>query len=324
MSINWGIIGCGKIAHKFIQDFEFVKKGKVVAVAARSQERAKAFADQYAVPKSYGSYEALVNDAEVDVIYIATPHNYHLEHMKLCFNHNKAVLCEKPITVNAKDFEEALGVLKTKDVFLMEAMWTWYLPAVIKAKQWIQEGRIGEVKFLRADFGFKGEMDMESRLFNPDLAAGSLLDIGIYPLSIAEFLIDSEIKSVKSVGYLGRTGIDEYNAISMEYENGVFVQASSTILADTHNDAFIVGTEGMIRIKHFWCTKSAILETRTGTEIFEDDCPSHGYNWETEAVNELLMAGKKESPVVTHAKTMKTMKLMDLIRKEMGLKYPFE
>ncbi len=324
MAVNWGIIGCGKIAHKFIQDFEFVKNGKVVAVAARSKDRAAEFAKSYDVPKNYGSYDALVNDAEIDIVYIATPHNFHLEQMKLCFHHNKAVLCEKPITVNTPDYLEALDLAKSRNLFLMEAMWTWYLPAVIKAKEWIQSGRIGEVKFLRADFGFEGELDMESRLYNPNLAAGALLDIGIYPLAIAAFLIDSELKNVKSAGYLGQTNIDEYNAISLEYENGVFVQASSTILADTHNEAFIIGSEGIIRIPNFWRAKSAILQTKTGKEVFEDSCPSHGYNYETEAVSELFIAGEKESPVISHAKTLQAMKLMDAIRKEIGVKYPFE
>ncbi|KAA3635255.1 MAG: gfo/Idh/MocA family oxidoreductase, partial [Bacteroidetes bacterium] len=169
MTIKWGIIGCGKIAHKFIQDFEFVEQGEVVAVGSRSMDKAREFAAQYNVSNAHGSYEALAGDPEVQAIYIATPHNYHLENMKLCFQHDKAVLCEKPITVNTKELEEALEIARSKDLFLMEAMWTWFLPAVLKAKQWIVEGRIGEVRFLRADCGFKPEFNAESRVYNPNL-----------------------------------------------------------------------------------------------------------------------------------------------------------
>lgn len=324
MIIKWGIIGCGRIAHKFIQDFEFVEKGIVVAVASRSKEKAAEFAGQYDVKKAYGTYESLVADPEVDAIYIATPHNYHLEHMKLCLHHGKNVLCEKPVTVNAYELDEAIALAKERNLFLMEAMWTWYLPAVKKAKEWIDLGRIGTLKFIRADFGFKAQFSAEDRTYNPDLAAGALLDIGIYPLGLAAFLVDSEIKNVQCAGYLGTTGVDEYNAISLEYENGVFVQASSGIVSDLHNDAYIVGTKGYIRIVDFWKAKKVILETPEGMETFEDDCPSHGYNYETEAVNELLLAGKKESPVITLDHSRRSMKLMDAIRKEMGLRYPFE
>ncbi len=324
MTIKWGIIGCGKIAHKFIQDFEYVKQGEVVAVGSRSLEKAREFASQYNVGKAYGSYEELAADEEVQAIYIATPHNYHLENMKLCFQRNKAVLCEKPITVNAKELEEAHEMARSKNIFLMEAMWTWFLPAVLKARQWIDEGHIGEVKFLRADFGFKPEFNAESRVYNPNLAAGALLDIGIYPLAIAEFLIDSDIKTMRSVGYLGSTGVDEYNAINVEYKNGVFAQLSSGVVSDLHNDAYIVGTNGIIRIEKFWMSKKAILETPAGKEVFEDELPCHGYNYETDHVNELLLQGKKESPVVSFEKSMDSMERMDAIRKEMGLKYPFE
>lgn len=324
MSIKWGIIGCGKIAHKFIQDFEYIDNGEVVAVGSRSKGKAEDFAAQYGVEKAYGSYEELAADPEVQAIYIATPHNFHLEHMKLCFKYDKAVLCEKPITVNAGELQKALEIAQSKNLFLMEAMWTWFLPAVLKARQWIEDGRIGEVKFLRADFGFNAEFDKAGRVYNPNLAAGSLLDIGIYPLAIAEFLIDSDIRKIQSVGYLGSTGIDEYNAMSVEYENGVFAQLSSGVVSDLHNDAYILGTKGLIRIENFWRAKKVILETPEGRDTFEDTLPSHGYNYETVHVNELLLAGKKESPVVTHDKSMLSMQRMDAIRKEIGLKYPFE
>ena len=244
--------------------------------------------------------------------------------MKLCFNHNKAVLCEKPITVNTKELEEALEMARSKKLFLMEAMWTWFLPPVLQTRQWIEEGRIGEMKFLRADFGFHAPFDETSRVYNPDLAAGSLLDIGIYPLAIAEFLIDSNIKKIDSVGYLGSTGIDEYNAMSVEYENGVFAQLSSGVISDMNNDAYIVGTKGIIRLINFWRSKKVILETPEGKEIFEDTLPCHGYNYETDHVNELLLAGKIESTVVSHEKSKLSMQRMDTLRKQWGLKYPFE
>lgn len=324
MTIKWGIIGCGKIAHKFIQDFEFVNNGEVIAVGSRSPQKAEAFAAQYNVKKAYGSYEALAADSEVEAIYIATPHTFHLENMKLCFEHDKAVLCEKPIAVNAKELEEALQMAKTKNLFLMEAMWTWFLPAVLKAREWITQGRIGAVKFLRADFGFKAEFDKNSRIYNPELAAGALLDIGIYPLSIAEFLIDSPIKKIQSVGYLGSTKVDEYNAMSVEYDNGVFAQLSSGVISDMNNDAYIVGTKGYICLRNFWRSKKVVLETPEGKDVFEEILPCHGYNYETEHVNQLLLAGKKESPVVTHEHSRKSMERMDELRKEWGLKYPFE
>ena len=324
MKISWGILGAGSIAGKFVSDFEQVTNGKVVAVGSRSLKKAREFAKQFTIEKAYGSYEELVSDPAVDVVYVATPHSFHLEHTLLCLRNNKHVLCEKPVAVNASEFSKMAEEAKQRNLLLMEAMWTPFLPPVIKAMEWIHSGLLGHIKLIQANFGFVGNLNTDGRLMNPYLAGGSLLDIGIYPLTLSEMVAQSEIDHIDVKAIMTSSGVDETLAIQLAYKNGIFAQLSSSFVSLMIKDGLIYGTKGFIRLSDFWSSKKVYIKTDSFEDTFEDKRTTMGYNYETEHVGELLLAGKTESPVMPLARTMKMMQLMDEIRKQIGLVYPME
>ncbi|MGD9993621.1 MAG: Gfo/Idh/MocA family protein [Salinivirgaceae bacterium] len=323
--IKWGILGAGSIAGKFAADFTLVKQGELYAVGSRRIDAAQHLAAQYGIPKAYGSYSELLTDAAVDVIYVATTHNFHFEQAMRCLQHNKQVLCEKPVTVNAFQLEQLINEARKRGLFFMEAMWTPFLPAVLKAKQWVDEGKIGEVQLIQANFGQVGNQDPAKRLLNPDLAGGALLDIGIYPLTIIELFAQSELESLDAKATFTETGVDESVVAQLQYKNGVKGQMASHIRAQLLNDAFIYGTKGYIQIPLFWMSKQAVLRVSGATdEVFTDSTQTMGYNWETEAVNSDLLAGRTENATMPLERSLKMMRLMDAIRKQIDLNYPFE
>ncbi|MGE4287847.1 MAG: Gfo/Idh/MocA family protein [Salinivirgaceae bacterium] len=323
--INWGILGAGSIAGKFAADFTLVKQGTLYAVGSRKLEAARQFAGKYGIPKAYGSYTELLTDATVDVIYIATPHNFHFEQAMLCLQHNKHVLCEKPVTVNASQLEQLMAEARKRSLFFMEAMWTPFLPAVLKAKQWLNEGKIGVVQLIQANFGMAGNPDPNGRLLNPDLAGGGLLDIGIYPLTLIEMFAQSEPDSCDARASFTETGVDESLVVQLQYKNGVKGQMASHIRVPLINDAFIYGTEGYIQIPRFWMSKQAILRVNgAADEVFTDTTQTMGYNWEAEAVSHDLLLERKENATMPLERSLKMMRLMDAIRQQIDLKYPFE
>jgi predicted dehydrogenase len=323
--IKWGILGAGSIAGKFAADFTLVTQGELYAVGSRNPETAQNFAVQYGIPKAYGSYTDLLTDAAVDVIYIATPHNFHFEQAMRCLQHNKHVLCEKPVTVNAFQLEQLMAEARKRKLFFMEAMWTPFLPAILKAWQWVAEGKIGEVQLIQANFGQVGNQDPKGRLLNPDLAGGALLDIGIYPLTIIEMFAQSELESLDARASFTETGVDESVVVQMHYKNGVKGQMASHLRSQLVNDAFIYGTKGYIQIPRFWMSKQAILKLNgLEPEVFSDSTVTMGYNFETEAVSNDLLAGSTENGIMPLERSLKMMRLMDAIRKQIALIYPFE
>lgn len=324
MTIKWGILGAGGIAEKFVSDFKYVSNGEVTAVASRSLKKAKKFAKIMGISKAYGSYTDMLTDPEIDVIYVATTHNFHFEHTKLCFEHGKHVLCEKPVTINAKQLKELITIAKGKNLFFMEAMWTPFLPSIKQALKWANEGKIGDIKLIQANFGFVTNPDIKSRLYNPNLAGGALLDIGIYPLTIIEMFAQSDIENIFCSSEFTQTGVDATIAVQIDYKNGIKGQATSTIRSKLINDAVIYGTKGHIKISDFWMSKKAILKIGLKTEVFEDSTKSLGYNFETFVINNDLKDGKTENQTMPLSRSMKMMKLIDLIREKIGLEYPFE
>ncbi len=324
MKIKWGILGAGWIADKFVADFKLVDNGEVVAIASRSLEKAEALASKFNIPKAYGSYKELVLDKDIDIIYVATTHNFHFEHTKLCLNNGKHVLCEKPVTVSAAQFNKLAAQAHKANLFYMEAMWTPFLPAVKKAVEWVNEGKIGEIKVIQANFGFPAKPEFKERLFNPNLAGGALLDVGIYPLTIIEMFANSKINNFRCHSTFTDTGVDETLMVQLEYKNNIKAQLATSISTFLKNDAFICGTKGFIQIKDFWMSKSATLTTNEKTETYNDPTETMGYNWETVAVNDDLLNGRIEDEVMTQARSRKMMLLMDSIRAKIGLKYPFE
>ncbi|AOZ93744.1 Gfo/Idh/MocA family protein [Paenibacillus crassostreae] len=323
--IKWGILGTGWIAGQFAKDLVHAKNGEIYAVGSRSNENAQRFADQHHIPQVYGSYEALVNDPDVDAIYVATPHPFHKDNVLTCLQAGKAVLCEKPFTVNSNELEEIVSYAKEHKLFLMEGMWTRFLPPIIKVKEWLEAGRIGDVRQVKADFGFRMGWEPESRLLNPSLGGGALLDVGIYPISFASMIFGSQPKAISSVAHIGETGVDEEFTIVLSYESDQTAVLSGAIRLELNNEAYIRGTEGYIHIPSFFNAQTVSLHVG-GEEVekFTDDRQCEGYTFEAEEVGRCLLEGLTESPVMTLDESINIMKILDQVRGQWGLRYPFE
>jgi len=320
---KWGIIGLGKIANKFAQDLLKIPHAELHAVASRTLEKAKIFAGEYKVSNYYGSYEEMILHAELDAVYIATPHIFHCENTLLCLQDKVAVLCEKPFAMNINEAQKMVDAAQSNDTFLMEAFWTRFLPTTLKVLEVIEEGKIGEVLSIKADFGFKASTDPNGRMYNLNLGGGSLLDIGLYPVFLA-LLILGKPNEVKAFGKIGTTKIDEECNMLFQYDEGHSAILNSSILYDTPVEASIHGTKGMIHIPRRWHESEKFtlhIEGQSPQEIsFEFNCK--GYRYEAEEVMRCLAAGKKESDILPLSFSMDLMNLLDRIRKEINLVYP--
>jgi predicted dehydrogenase len=322
---NWGIIGPGRIAQQFADGLKVIDDAALYAVASSSQSRAAAFAEKYGGEKIYTSYQALVSDPEVDAIYVATPHRFHFENVMLCLNAGKPVLCEKPLTVNAAETKKLIETSKAKKVFLMEALWTRYLPIYQQVREWLGSGVIGDVKFLSSTFGAALPEAEDDRWLNPELAGGTLLDMGVYPISISQWVVGQEPQSYSVQAIMGKTGVDVLTAGMLKYPNGVISQFNSNFLVANVNDFFIYGTQGHIRIHpNYWGSSGATLVTDGQELTVSKPLAGGGFEYETMEAMRCIRAGLIESPGMSHATTLATMELMDKIRAEIGLKYPFE
>ena len=321
--INWGIIGPGNIARKFALDLQKLPDAKIIAVASRSLDRAQTFAQDFGIPHVYDSYEQLAADAEVEVVYIASPHIFHFEHSQLCLEAGKAVLCEKPFTVNAQQSEALFALAQEKGRFIMEAMWTRFLPVIQKSLDWIQEGRIGTPQLVQADFGFVGTKDPNHRINNPALAGGTLLDIGIYPLTLAYLVFGEDPVGVTSHAILGPTGVDVQSSINFTYKNGGMAQLLASFRGRTYKEARIMGEQGYLRIPLFWRANEVTLYNDLDEELdhFEADL---GLRFQAIEVMKCLREGQIESQVFPHAESLRVMRMMDRLRREWGVGYPGE
>lgn len=322
--IRWAILGAGRIANAFAKDFPLMQNAELVAVASADRERASDFAKEYNIPKAL-SHDELYNNDEIDAVYIATTHNFHFEQALKCLQHGKAVLCEKPITVNDTEFKKLMSVSKEQNVFLMEAMWTYFLPAIQKAKQWLDEGRIGKLKVMQADFAVPMEKNYEGRVYNPNLAGGSLLDLGVYPVALAYYFTNKVPEKITASALMTKTGVDESLGMIFQYEN-ITATLFSSIITRMTNKARIFGEEGYIEIPDFWKAGSARLFDKEFNlqETFEDNRTSHGFIFEMQHANDMILGGNMESPVIPHSRSNDIQETMTEVRKQIGLKYPFE
>lgn len=323
-TIQWGILGPGSISHQFATGLQSAAGAKLLAVGSRSQAKADAFADKFGAPKRHASYEALAADPDIHVIYIATPHPQHKDAALLCLEHGKAVLCEKPFTVNAKEAEEVIASARAKDLFVMEAMWSRFFPAMAHVRKLIADGAIGEVRMLQADFGFRAGVDPSSRLFNPAMAGGGLLDVGVYPISLASMLFGAP-SDITGVAQLGETGVDEQAAISLKYAGGQVAALTTGVRINTPQEAYILGTDGSIKVHAPWW-KASKITVNAGGKSEELDLPfeGQGMNYEAEEVGNCLRAGKNESDILPLDETLSIMRTTDTLRAQWGLKYPME
>ncbi|MBI4976118.1 MAG: Gfo/Idh/MocA family oxidoreductase [Spirochaetes bacterium] len=321
--IRWGILGTGKIAHKFATAMAQAKNVELIAVGSRQESTAKAFADEFKIPHRHASYEALVRDTDVDAIYVASLNTQHKDHTILCLNAGKAVLCEKPFALNTRETEAMIQTAREKKVFLMEAMWSRFIPAVVKAKELVLAGKIGEIRMLAADFGFRGSDDPKNRVNDPAVGGSSMLDVGIYPLSLAQFLLGDHAL-MTSTADIGPTGVDRANAVVLQYNSGALAVLSSAVNAVTIHEAFISGTKGEIRIHAPWWRSERVTVYDNGKEIETFSMPHNTYAHEADHVGDCLAAGLTESPVMPLDETRALMKTMDALRASWGIRYPGE
>lgn len=320
--VKWGILGPGNIAHSFSEGLKALNDVELTAVASRSIERSKKFAEKFGIKKAFGSYEEMIEDKEIDAIYIATPHNAHMKWAQKCIENGKAVLCEKPITINSHETYELIKSARENNVFLMEAMWSRFLPAASKLREILSSKVIGEVRMLKADFGYRSEVDPNSRLYNLELAGGALLDVGVYCVSLASMILGSEPKNINASAHIGVTGVDEQNSIILSYENGSMAVLTSAISTDTVNDAWIYGTKGYIHIPEFYhADRINVVIKGEKPRTYYTPYVSTGYNYEALEVNRCLRAGLKESSIMPLDETLRIMKLMDEARNHIGIKY---
>ncbi len=324
-TFNWGIIGPGRIAHKFAQDIIRTEHARLHAVASRTGERARSFAAQYGAPHYFGSYEGILGCPDLDAVYIATPHTSHCENTLMCLRAGIPVLCEKPFAMNAREVKKMIAAAREHDTFLMEALWTRFLPTTLKALELIREGAVGQVLSVKADFGFKAAFDPEGRLYNPALGGGSLLDIGIYPVFLALLVLGKPDK-IKAMARIGSTGVDEECGILFQYADGRMAHLHSTVLARTKTEAFIYGEEGVIHLHTRWHepTSMSLLRPDGRPQDFRFDWKTNGYSYEALEAMRCLAQGLKESPLMPLSFSLDLIELLDAIRRQIGLAYPGE
>ena len=298
---------------------------EVLAVGSRSRASAEEFADNWGVPRRHAGYDDLASDPDVDVVYIATPHPFHAENAMLCLEAGKGVLCEKPFCVNATEAERVVGIARERGLFLMEGMWTRFFPLMEEVRRLVSEGAIGEVRMLNVDFGFRAGLDPASRLFDPKLGGGALLDVGVYCVSFASMVLGEPSGSV-GISHLGETGVDEQASVVLEHEGGRLANLSIGIRTATPQEATIMGTEGYVRIHAPWWRPKSMTIFRPGTEDETVDAPvsGNGFNYEAAEVMRCLEAGKMESDIMPLDETISVMRTMDGIRYAWGLRYPGE
>ena len=337
--LRWGILSAGMISHDFVVALKTLPEAEhqVVAVAARSLDSAKTFASTHSIPHSYGSYEELMNDPNVDVIYVGTIHVSHKDVTLKVLEAGKPVLCEKPMTLRAVDTKALIDKARDKKVFLMEATWMRFFPAIVELRKRIAEDFIGEVKFIRANFSFRIPPERaEGRLVDPKLGGGSVLDIGVYPISFVTMLFGGERpEKIYAQGTLVSTGVDDLAVITLTYSGGRIAQLSCSISYDISCDAVICGTKGDLRLPHpFWCPTK--LETTEGMyqksslsmefPLPEPSLPGNypnctGLRYEAQEVYECLKAEKKESDIMPLEQSLIVAEVVDEVVRQLGVEY---
>ncbi|TDR13246.1 Gfo/Idh/MocA family protein [Marinomonas communis] len=323
--VRWGIIGTGTIAQAFAADFAHAKTGTLRAVASRRKEAADAFAERYDIELSMVDYYSLINSHEVDVIYVAVPHSLHFELTKACIKAGKHVLCEKPFTLNETQAQELFELAAQHEVFVMEAMWTRFNPALEQAIEWVEEGEIGLLQSVQASFCFNATSQSEGRLFNKDLGGGALLDVGIYPIFLAQ-LFFGKPDFIQNQAVVGDTDVDVFEQLLLGWESGQLASLESSIISQQPNRAVLSGSDGYIEFGQEWYqTKTLTLVKNGGAEhAIEFDFPGLGYQFEVEEVNRCLQEGLLQSPNHSWEDTLNLLATMDEVRQDIGVYYPGE
>jgi predicted dehydrogenase len=311
--VRWGVLGAGHIAHTFCRDMAFCQQGELGAIASRSQHAADEFAERYAISKAYGDYQSLYDDEHIDAIYIATPHNFHFAQAKGALLAGKHVLVEKPITVSAQQCAELIALAKEKKCFLMEAMWSYFLPTWLTAKRWCDEGRIGKIVHVKADFGYPVTYVPGDRMYEPALSGGCLLDMGIYPLALAQYFLAQQPLSSQYSCRFASTGVEDDLIILADYPQARATLATS-FRAKLQNSAYIIGELGYIEIPNFWraqgCSLFALDEK---IDEFVEARKGSGFEFQIEAASAAIKLGKLETELMPHNTSLVLQQQMDSI-----------
>lgn len=301
-----------------------LKNAEVLAIASRSLAKAQEFAHTHGIARAYGSYRELVEDKDVDLVYIATPHSHHFPHAKLAIEHGKPVLVEKAFTANAAEAEKLLALAREKGVFITEAIWTRYMPLSHKVKELLEAGAIGEPRVLTATLCY--QMEGKERIMRPELCGGALLDLGVYVLNFARMYFGTDITKTVSNCHMGATGTDMMESISLSYADGKMANLQSGAVALNDRQGIISGTEGYIRVDNVNCPEC--VEVWRDYKLVEsygvDKDFVNGYEYQVLECKRCLENGLKESPMMPHAETLSVMKQMDALRKEWGVHYPMD
>ncbi len=322
---NWGIIGPGKIAHKFTLGLQQLENANLYSVVSRSKEKAESFASEYGYNKAYDDYYKFATDPELDIVYVATPHSHHHKHSLICIRNGKAVLCEKPFAVNSLQVEDMINAATEKKVFLMEALWPPFQPSYEKARERISTISTGGVRYMISRFSFKAPYDPQARTFNPELAGGSLLDIGIYPVIDALTFLGKPDNIETNVVFAG-TGVDESIAILFGYNDGRGASLYSSFTNDGGTSTEIICENANVKISRSRDNIQHLdIEYDSGEkEAYTYRPAAMGFHYEAEEVMRCLDRGLKESPVVPLSFSRELIKTLDSIRKRAGIIYPPE
>jgi predicted dehydrogenase len=321
---NWAILGCGKIARKFANDLKLLPNARLYAAASRSIENAQSFATELGFEKAFGSYEDMVNDPEVDVVYIATPHSHHFEHSILCLNHKKAVLCEKAFAMNSREVNLMIETARKNNTFLMEAFWTMFQPSFKKVMAIIQSGELGAVKMVRSDFAFNAEYNPEKRLYNIELGGGSLLDIGIYPIFMSLMALGKP-SEIRTLARISPTGTEESILMSFAYPGGEIASLVSSFASYSSTQTEFSFENGFVRLNRRFFTPTTLTYWKNWEEeqvISFEKGIGFGYELEAAHVMKCLDEGKIESDQMPLSLSADLMEILDQVRKDAGIVFP--
>ncbi len=327
--MNVAILGCGGIAHAMGTTLKGILEKNIpdiipYAAASRSIEKAIAFTEQYQMPKAYGSYEEMVSDPEVDLVYIATPHSEHFSHMKLCIEHGKHVLCEKAFTANASQAREILKLAKEKGVLVTEAIWVRYMPFVKRLQEILSSGIIGEISTVTANLHY--DIDHTQRIFDPNYCGGALLDVGIYSLTFASLILGDDYQRMSAVCTTFDTGVDKQNVITLIEPDNRMAICNSGSSAISDRKGIIYGRKGFLVVENINNPQSISVYDHHHQQILFDDMPSQitGYEYEIYACKEAIDNNLLECPSCPHSQSIRMMEIMDEARKQMGVIYPYD
>jgi predicted dehydrogenase len=324
--INWGIIGPGRIANKFASAAMEVDGAHLYAVASRSEERATEFANKYSVSKVYTDYGQLMTDPDVDIVYIATPHSFHYSQAKLCIEAGKHVLVEKPATINAAQMKHLVELANRHNVLLQEAIWSRFMPCLSEVKKCIERGDIGDIQTIQADIGFAFQHRGKGRIFDSSLGGGGLLDIGIYPIAIMQFLFEENPCKIQSMGTVSKDNVDENLIVNMQYPSGRYGQFMSSAKGQGANSMSIIGTDGWITLPDiFWDTDQAVVKDRHDShKKLTMPHKVNGFEYQIIECMQCINQGLLCSDYISHQDSVEILETMDTIREQIGLTYPLD